>query len=333
MTKALAKRDPRDIQLAGATLTSTGIVFDGEMSFDEWEGIGQFIERSEGAILWWAGDWLNYGEGRPQWGDKYEQAIGMFNRSYDHLRDWKRTSVGVQFGDRSPNLSWTHHRVVAHLPRDEQREWLTKAEPDHPDQLPKMSVSKLKQAIADLKALNPPPIPIGQYRCVVIDPPWPVQKIVRSQQRPDQTHTLDYRTMDLDEIAALPLDKLGSDDGAHIYLWVTQKFLPDGIALLERWGYHYQCTMTWVKPTGMTPFSWMYNTEHVLFGTKGGLTVAQKGLKLSFEAAVAKGTHSTKPDVFYERVILASPEPRLNMFARQSREGFDAWGNEVEDVA
>ena len=85
--------------------------------------------------------------------------------------------------------------------------------------------------------------------------------------------------------------------------------------------------MTWVKPTGMTPYSWMYNTEHVLFGRVGNLPLERMGLKLSFEAPAAR--HSQKPEVFYERVLAASPEPRLELFARSPRAGFDAWGNEV----
>ena len=85
--------------------------------------------------------------------------------------------------------------------------------------------------------------------------------------------------------------------------------------------------MTWVKPTGMTPFSWMYNTEHVLFGPIGNLKLARMGLKLSFEAPATE--HSEKPEVFYERVRQASPNPRLDMFARVTHNGFDAWGDEA----
>ena len=164
-----------------------------------------------------------------------------------------------------------------------------------------------------------------KYHAIVIDPPWPVQKIVR-EVRPNQDRFA-YRTMTLDEIAKLPIADLANDEGCHVYLWVTQKYLPAGLALFEQWGVKYQCVMTWVKPTGMTPFSWMYNTEHVLFGQIGNLRLARMGLKLSFEAPVTK--HSEKPEVFYERVRQASPNPRLDMFARVTHDGFDAWGDEA----
>jgi N6-adenosine-specific RNA methylase IME4/DNA-binding transcriptional regulator YiaG len=174
-----------------------------------------------------------------------------------------------------------------------------------------------------------PPFPNKKYRCLVIDPPWPVQKIER-EERPNQGQELDYPTWTLEKISELPIDELVNSDGCHVYLWVTHRFLPEGLKLFEKWNVKYQCVLTWVKPSGMTPFSWMYNTEHVLFGHIGSLELLKKGLKLSFEAQVER--HSEKPDVFYKKVREASPEPRLELFTRKSHEGFEPWGNEVENV-
>jgi len=171
-----------------------------------------------------------------------------------------------------------------------------------------------------------PPTPDGRYRCIVLDPPWPMEKIERTE-RAHQGDTLDYPIMSLEEIADLPMPDLVDPSGCHVYLWVTHRFLPDGLDLFEHWGVRYQCVMTWVKPTGITPYSWMYNTEHVLFGRIGSLRLERMGLKLAFEAPVVR--HSQKPDVFYDLVREASPEPRLELFARTTREGFVVWGNEV----
>jgi len=170
------------------------------------------------------------------------------------------------------------------------------------------------------------PLPMGKYRCIVIDPPWPVEKIER-EVRPNQGQHLPYPTMTLEAIAALPIADYAMDDGCHLYLWTTQKHLPDALHLMAGWGFNYQCVLTWVKPSGMTPYSWMYNTELVLFGRRGSLPLERNGLKLSFEAPSIE--HSAKPDVFYSRVLEASPAPRLDMFARQKRNGFTAWGDEV----
>ena len=171
-----------------------------------------------------------------------------------------------------------------------------------------------------------PAFPDKKYRCLVIDPPWPVQKIER-EERPNQGLELDYPTMVLEEIEKMPILDLADSNGCHVFLWVTHKFLPKALELFEKWGVRYQCVLTWVKPTGMTPFSWMYNTEHVLFGRIGSLNLLKNGVKLSFKAAVKK--HSQKPDKFFEIVRTVSPEPRLEMFARKPHPGFEPWGDEV----
>lgn len=193
-----------------------------------------------------------------------------------------------------------------------------------------LTIPQARQEIARQRMLasaETPPFPQGKYRCIVLDPPWPVKKIER-EERPDQGIELDYPTMTLEEIAALPIPDLADEAGCHLYVWVTQKFLPAGLKLVEQWGFRYECLMTWRKNVGITPFSWMYDTEHVIFARCGNLPLQQMGLRLSFAAPV--NGHSTKPDTFFDdRVLFASPGPRLEMFARRNREGFDVWGNEL----
>jgi N6-adenosine-specific RNA methylase IME4 len=180
---------------------------------------------------------------------------------------------------------------------------------------------------AERRTARPPVLPpLGRYRVLSIDPPWPIEKIER-EERPNQAPSLDYPTMSLEEIGALPVPDLADPAGCHIYLWVTHRFLPAGLDLLDRWGVRYQCVMTWVKNVGITPFSWMYSTEHVLFGRIGSLPLDQLGLRLDFAAPVQG--HSRKPDAFYERACQASPGPRLAMFERGERAGFEVWGDEV----
>lgn len=174
-----------------------------------------------------------------------------------------------------------------------------------------------------------PPLPEGRYRCVILDPPWPIEKIER-EVRPNQGQFVDYHVWSLDEIGKKIGDYLqekADKTGCHVYLWVTHRHLPEAFKLFGKWGVRYQCLMTWKKNVGMTPYSWMYDTEHVLFGRIGGLALTENGLRLWFEAPVTR--HSEKPEVFYDRVRAASPEPRLDLFAREHREGFTVWGDEV----
>lgn len=165
----------------------------------------------------------------------------------------------------------------------------------------------------------------GTYAAIVIDPPWEVQDIER-EVRPRQVGW-DYPTMTEAELAAFkPMRKLPNSD-CHLYLWTTHKHLPAAFRLARAWGFNYQCLMTWRKNVGITPYSWMYSTEHVLFCRRGSLDLLELGKRLDFEAPVRE--HSRKPDEFYELVRHVSPGPRLDVFSRESRPGFDSWGNEA----
>ena len=169
------------------------------------------------------------------------------------------------------------------------------------------------------------PIPSGKYQTIVIDPPWPVEKIIRDE-RPNQD-VFSYPTMTIEQITNFKTTDFAADN-CHIYLWSTHKFLPTAFLILDSWGFRYQCLMTWIKNVGMTPFSWMYSTEHVLFGRKGSLDLLKKGVRLDFNAKVRE--HSRKPEEFYQIVRLVSPEPRIDIFSREKHEGFDQYGNEQE---
>lgn len=172
-----------------------------------------------------------------------------------------------------------------------------------------------------------PELPEGKYRCIVVDPPWPTKKILR-RQRLMQEEALPYSTLTVKQIKALKVQDLMAD-GCHVFLWVTQRFVPVGFEVLKEWGVEYECQLTWVKNTGITPFSFMYDTEHVLFGHHGSLPLLKLGERLSFKAKVTK--HSRKPNEFFEKVSLVSPAPRINLFAREHRPGFASWGNEIEE--
>lgn len=169
-------------------------------------------------------------------------------------------------------------------------------------------------------------VPAGKFPCIVIDPPWPMEKIERDE-RPNQ-FGFDYPTMSEDELKAWPHIHSKAAANCHLYMWTTHKFLPMALRVVEHWGFNYQCLMTWVKNVGMTPYSWMYSTEHVLFCRRGYLSLEKLGLRLDFQAKVRE--HSRKPEEFYELVRQVSPGPRLDVFSREVREGFEQLGNEIE---
>ena len=259
-----------------------------------------------------------------------EHAARLAHTNPQYVADAKKLdleSPQVAVHARAGRLNMPQAKQIAALPKPVQAQVIeritSEPEPDVPQIVRQVRTEQRRQEWQERQAV---PLPPDTYRCIVIDPPWPVEKIVR-EVRPRQDSDLDYPVMTLDEIAALPVGEMAHAEGCHLYLWTTHKYLPDALRLLDGWGFRYECSLTWVKPTGMTPYSWMYNTEHCLFARRGNLPVVQKGLKLGFSAAVVR--HSQKPDEFYERVLAASPGPRLEMFARQARDQFTVWGNEV----
>jgi len=179
-----------------------------------------------------------------------------------------------------------------------------------------------------LVAAAPEPVVMadGQtFQTIVLDPPWDwgdegdVDQFGRA--RPT------YVTMSIDEIAALPVPKLAADN-AHIYLWITNRSLPKGFHLLERWGFRYITTLTWCKPHfGMGNY-FRGSTEHILFGVKGSLPLLRKDVGTWFSAP-RPGKHSGKPPELYELVESCSPGPWLEMFSRTERPGWVVWGAEV----
>lgn len=160
---------------------------------------------------------------------------------------------------------------------------------------------------------------------IVIDPPWDwgdegdVDQFGRA--RPT------YATMTFEELLAFPVgDK--AQDNAHIYLWITNRSLPKGFALLEAWGFRYITALTWCKPSfGMGNY-FRGQTEHVLFGVRGSLPLLRKDAGTWFAAPRGK-EHSSKPEQFYGLVERCSPGPWMEIFQREPRPGWIGWGAEV----
>ena len=159
----------------------------------------------------------------------------------------------------------------------------------------------------------------------MVDPPWPMLKIER-EVRPNQ-EGFDYPTMSIDEIAALTLPVA---DDAFVFLWTTQKYLPDAFKIMEARGLTYRFTMVWHKNGGIQPYNCaQFNCEFILVGSKGAPIFADlKSFKTAFNAP--RQGHSVKPDEFYELVNRVTLGPHLDMFSRREIDGFDVWGNEVQ---
>ena len=166
----------------------------------------------------------------------------------------------------------------------------------------------------------------GGYNCILIDPPWP-QRMSNpyknsKQKRPPK---LPYKTMALEEIADLPVGTLGGD-GSHLWLWTTNQFLRDGFDLMECWGFKYLAPVHWIKPSGLGNW-FVTRTQTLLFGYKSPCKFGPGRYSPNIIEAVPP-RHSQKPEVSFELIESISSGPRIELFARAKREGWDSWGDE-----
>jgi N6-adenosine-specific RNA methylase IME4 len=179
--------------------------------------------------------------------------------------------------------------------------------------------------------------PNRKYKVLVVDPPWNQGKTGKRSVRPNQTTTLDYPTMSKESLMELPIGEW-ADDQSFLWLWATnskdkktgEPILRTAFDLMEAWGFTFYTMVTWDKRTGPCPFGpYQVTTEHVLFGYKGKVAFDKECLgKMKTCFTESSTVHSAKPDSFYQTIAKYFKGNRLDVFARQVRDGFDGWGNE-----
>ena len=151
---------------------------------------------------------------------------------------------------------------------------------------------------------------------------------------PEHKRLLRYPTMELKEIMEMPVAKLAAAR-SHLYLWVPNALLQEGLKVMEAWGFTYKTNIVWYKirkdggPDGRGVGFYFRNvTELLLFGLRGSMRTQQPGRTQVNIISTRKREHSRKPDEIYDLIERCSYGPRLELFARFQREGWDQWGNE-----
>lgn len=176
----------------------------------------------------------------------------------------------------------------------------------------------------------------GEFGTILADPPW--QFLNRTgKMAPEHRRLMRYPTMKLEDIAALPVGRVAAGR-SHLYLWVPNALLREGLEVMHAWGFAYKSNLVWYKvrkdggPDGRGVGFYFRNvTELILFGTRGtNIRTDDAGRRQVNLIATRKREHSRKPDELYDIIQECSYGPYLELFARTPRRNWVQWGNEIE---
>jgi N6-adenosine-specific RNA methylase IME4 len=176
-----------------------------------------------------------------------------------------------------------------------------------------------------------------RFATVLADPPWRFQNRT-GKMAPEHRRLSRYGTMSLAAICDLPVAEIVAVP-AHLYLWVPNALLPEGLVVMQAWGFAYKSNLVWHKQRrdGQSDgrgvgFYFRNVTELLLFGVRGrnARTLAPGRRQVNY-MGTRKREHSRKPDEQYDLIEACSPGPRLELFARGVRDGWTTWGNQASD--
>lgn len=175
----------------------------------------------------------------------------------------------------------------------------------------------------------------SEFGTIMADPPWQFQNRT-GKMAPEHKRLSRYATLDLEAIKEIPVSVCAAND-SHLYLWVPNALLPEGLQVMEAWGFKYKANIVWHKvrkdggPDGRgVGFYFRNTTELLLFGVRGSLRTLDPGRRQVNIMRTRKREHSRKPDEQYDIIESCSPGPFLELFARGSRDGWATWGDQAE---
>ena len=179
-------------------------------------------------------------------------------------------------------------------------------------------------------------LPDKKFDVIYADPPWSYEE---DWGNGSNEHT--YETMSIQQIKYMPVEEIAKDK-SHLYLWVTNPFLKEGLEVVESWGFEYKTTITWLKKysNGKPEMGMGYYfrgcTEHIIFATKEKKKTERNDVRNFFEAvnpatSNGKGLHSQKPEKARKIIEkMSSGDDRIELFARKNPDGWTAWGDEAQ---
>lgn len=325
---------------------------------DDWQRGETQLKRMTTKLQWVVGDWFNYGMDKfgedmcstvldgLRWNTvrEYGRLARMYARRPRELAPQTESGLTTELTTSDPchtygsdfdptalisgkpvrrsGVDMGHHQAVAPLLVRGAPEAavliLERAAEEH--MTVKEVAAEVYNKVQEITYAHKPPPPEGQYRCIVVHPPWPDYHLPYKHE--DATEN--YPTLRADTIEAeIDISEVAdTETGCRVYLWVPAQFLRRGFALFDRWGVTYNGLFTHVRESGPTHKDYQQTTAHALYGTLGASApLLQRGA----------ATHFYHPREFYRRVVESTAGPRLDIYPSAVREGFEKWVPEITD--
>jgi site-specific DNA-methyltransferase (adenine-specific) len=308
-----------------ATFEKNKLTLSDSISIDEWKELGSQLKQVEGSVQFWIGDWARFGDKKGFTGkytdskvyDELEEITGIGRKT---LQNYKSISENVDSSRRREDLSFGHHSEVAKLPEEKQTEFLNKASDG------KLSVRELRNEIhREDKIFESVSLPEGKFNVIYCDPAWEY-----SNSNLGGSALNKYPTMSTADICNLEIENLTAEN-CILFMWVTNPLLEDAFKVIESWGFKYKTNMVWVKDK-----STFNQLGFYIYGQHELLLIAVKGSMLPIgdkPKSIITGenkVHSKKPEIVYQIIENMFPQMKyLELFARQKRNGWESWGNEL----
>jgi N6-adenosine-specific RNA methylase IME4 len=286
----------------GFVVTAQGLTVEGTPSFDQWARFGETLRRMGVALSWAVGDWLVYGEGRGDWGERYAQALDARVMTYESLRVAAHVSSRFAHAARHRNLSWSHHKAVAKFPSDAAERLLNLAETHN------WSVAELREQariVEEAERITFHEFPIGTYGLIFADVPW---------TRLDQPALLDMA----DRVRTL------AATDCVLALWAPDAKVAAALEVITAWGFTYRTSAVWIKDLPQTGRYFRSRHEWLLLAGRGNAPMPAEDLRPDSVFEVPDPTTGRKPDRIYEIIEEMFPRiPRVELFAtRGARPGW-----------
>jgi N6-adenosine-specific RNA methylase IME4 len=268
----------------------------------------------------------------PNWCEKCKDSVRKINRYIDLLDDFEtkgipkdKTIVFLPEGSARALISIQDENIkekaISHIENVLNRK--TPQGGGYTQKLTVGDVAKIIRTVAHENKIVDLPIPKGKFNVILADPPWRYQ-FVETESRAIENH---YPSMELEEIKAL---RIPSDIDSVLYLWATAPKLEEALQVLNAWGFTYKTCAVWDKERKGMGYWFRIQHELLLVGVKGNFATPEPENRFDSIFRSPREEHSKKPEIVYEMIEQMFPTAKyLEVFARNIREGWASWGNQI----